>query len=177
MNNYGRQLFSGFIVILLLSACTEVKFTSPQPPNTSDLKTFPDNLMGQYNFVVMTEETQLTIGKNFMDGEDGKAYLSDSMRIRKWNDKYVLSLKKSKKTADAASWQVFIMEPKGCGFVKASTFIVNDQKDIEAFQGKYNAELKQNGEQRALVVDADAQTFIEIANSKAAVSLILEKID
>lgn len=56
-----KQIIFVLSVIAMLTSCTTVRFASPQPKDTEELKEFPGNLTGMYHD---DEKDTLTITNN-----------------------------------------------------------------------------------------------------------------
>jgi len=167
------------IVILgvFLISCTEIIFEDPQPLGAKSLKSIPKELQGSFAFVILNEETLMEIGENYITGEDDRAYLSDSLIIKKLGNQYVVNKRVNTEGEKEGKWEVYVLEDKGCGFVKATTFVVNSDSYIEQFNTLHNGILIGEGQEKTLIVKPSANQFKSILkDDSVTVSIILERI-
>jgi hypothetical protein len=165
------------ILSLFLFSCTEIIFEDPQPLGAKSLKAIPKELQGGFSFVVLNEETFMEIGENYITGDDDRAYLSDSLVIKKSGNRYVVNKRINKGDEKKGKWEVYVLEDKGCGFIKATTFIINSDTYVEQFEASYSSTLLGEGQEKTVIVKADAKQFNSIlADDSVTVSIILERI-
>ena len=170
--------FSLFLLLsIIISSCTEVIFRDPQPLGVKALKEIPNELQGKFSFVILNEETVMEIGKNYISGDDGKAYLSDSVIIKKLGDRYVVNKLVTEGDAKKGNWETYILQDKGCGFVKATTFIINSETYVEPFIAETNGTKIGQGQEVSIIVKPTADEFnAMLANDSITVSIILERV-
>jgi len=164
--------------ILLLTSCTEVIFEEAQPTGAKALKEFPKELQGKFGLVILNEESVVEIGKNSIMNEDGTAYLSDSLIVKKLGDRYVVNIKIAEGSDEKkGNWQSYILEDKGCGFVKATSFIVSDEY-VENFTQLYENRMVGGDQNKSIIIKPTAAQFNEIlADDSVTVSMILERLN
>ena len=173
MKNFVVFLFVG----LALFSCTEIVFEEPQPPGAKAIDHIPKEIQGKFSFVVLNEETLLEIGEDYLTKEDEKVYLSDSLIIKKVGNRYVVNTMIDQGEGKAGNWQVYVLEDKGCGFVKATTFIINSDTYVEPFNKMYNGTMLGEGQEKTIVVKTTADQFNNIlADDSVTVSIILERV-
>lgn len=166
------------LVGLFLYSCTEVIFENPQPMNAKSLTSIPNELQGKFSFLVLNEETLMEIGKNFITDDKSKAYLSDSLVINKIGNRYVINKLISQGEDKAGKWNVYVLEDKGCGFVKATTFVINSDTYVEPFNASYNGTLIGQGQEKAIIVNPQANQFDNLLkDDSVTVSIILERVN
>ena len=169
-----------FVVILVLASCTEIVFEEAQPAGAKALKEIPRELWGKFGMVILNEESILEISANAIVNDDGTAYLSDSLIVKKLGDRYVVNVRNTDpEKGNAGSWQAFVLEDKGCGFVKATSFFINSDTYLEQFTGLYpQHELIDGGQSKTIIISPTAAQFNEIlANDSVTVSMILERLN
>ena len=167
-----------FLVGLFLYSCTEVIFENPQPMNAKSLNSIPKELQGKFAFLILNEETLMEIGVNYITDDKSKAYLSDSLVINKVGNRYVVNKLISKGEDKAGKWNVYVLEDKGCGFVKATTFVINSDTYIEPFNTSYNGTLIGEGQEKAIIVNPQANQFNNLLkDDSVTVSIILERLN
>ncbi|MDN5200961.1 hypothetical protein QQ008_06305 [Fulvivirgaceae bacterium BMA10] len=94
-----KKLIFYAIVLIWLSACTEVVYKNPQPLNTGSLKTFPEELRGAYESVNDDEKITITLGERYYSlREDDDEQIdgnisSDSASLKYYKGYYFLSHK------------------------------------------------------------------------------------
>ena len=165
------------IASLFLYSCTEVIFEAPQPPGVKSMAKIPQELQGKYSFVILNEETVMEIGSNFITGDDDKAYISDSLVVKKVDNKYVVNKLISEGEGKTGKWQVYVLEDKGCGFVKATSFIINSDTYSAKFAEKYGAEQIGEGQEKNIIVNPSAKQFNTIMeDDSVTISIILERL-
>lgn len=170
-------------VILVLAtivffSCTQVIFENPQPADGKALNKMPAELQGSYSFVILNEETIMEIGENFIDGDDGKAFLSDSVVLKKVGNRYVVN-KKITEAQDETNgkWQAYVLEDKGCGFVKATSFFINSDSYVQPFLTYSGGIQVGDGQEKSIIVKSGADQFnTMLADDSITVSMILERI-
>ena len=173
-----KNLFLLFIVALFSFSCTEVVFESPQPANAKELKEFPASLQGKYTFVMLNEQEVLEISAKYIDGEDGKQFLSDSLVLKKMGDTYVINQLINKEGEANGKWSAVILEEKGCGFLKATVFVISEDQHVEPFKEQYGATLVGQGKEKQLIASPDDKQFKNISeDKKTTLSVILEKLE
>ena len=90
---------------------------------------------------------------------------------------YVVSKLISKGEGKEGKWEVYTLEDKGCGFVKATTFVINSDSYVEQFNTSYGGVLIGEGQEKSLIVKPSADQFNAILkDDSVTVSIILERI-
>jgi hypothetical protein len=166
--------------VVILSSCTEVVFKEAQPASAKALKEIPQELRGKFGLVILNEETIMEITANSIVNDDGMAYLSDSLVIKKLDNRYVLSRKQLDGEGDkVGTWQTYVLEDKGCGFVKATSFFINSDSYVEQFTQKFpDNTFIDGGENKTIIIKPTAAQFKElVADDSVTVSMILERLD
>ena len=165
--------------LLLIISCTEVIFEEPQPAGVKGLKEMPKELHGQFTFVILNEETVLEIAGNYITNDDGKAYISDSLIVKKLGNRYVVNIQVNEGSDEKlGKWQTYVLEDKGCGFVKATSFIINSESYIPQFAAQYENQQIGEGQEKSIIIKPTAGQFNSIlADDSVTVSVILERID
>ena len=173
MKNFAILLVSG----LLLISCTEIIFEEPQPLGAKSLNSIPKELQGNFSFLILNEETLMEVGENYITGEDDKSYLSDSLIIKQMGDLYVINKLINKGDGKEGKWEVYTLQDKGCGFVKATTFVINSDSYVEQFKTAYGGTVIGEGQEKSMIVKPDSKQFKEIMNDDSVtVSIILERV-
>lgn len=169
-----------FIILLagVLLSCTEIVFDEPQPVGSRSVNSFPAGLQGKFNLVVLNEETILEIGSNHIVNDNGQAYISDSLVVKKLGDRYVVNVKLNDEVeAKNGRWQSYVLEEKGCGFVKATSFIINSDSYIDKFIENYGGEQVGEGQSKTIISRPTAKQFNSLlADDSVTVSIILERL-
>ena len=173
-----KSILSIFAIIFISFSCTEVVFETPQPENAKNLKQIPEALHGSYSFVVLNEQEAIHITKDYFDGDEGKKFLSDSLILRKMGNKYVINQLISKEGETNGKWSVYIFEEKGCGFLKATAFIISEDEYVTTFNEAHEATLVGSGQEKQLIINPGKGAFEKLASDKnATLAVILEKIE
>jgi len=163
------------IMTLWLASCTEIMFEEPQPPSARAEKQIPGKFQGTYNFMMMNDKVMMEVGKDYITMDDEKAYLSDTMVVKMLGDRLVVNRLDKKDSLTA--WVSFILEDKGCGFVKATTFVINSETYSEAFAARYNPIKKGDEQSKTFIVKTTDRQFEELlANDSVTVSIIMERL-
>jgi len=172
-----KNIFIFLIATFVLISCTEVIFEDPQPLNAKSLNTIPKELQGDFSFVVLNEETFMQIGSNYITDDKDKSYLSDSLIIKKIGNRYVVNKLISSGEGKVGKWNIYVLEDKGCGFVKATTFIINSDTYVEPFKSTYAGTLLGKGQEKSIIVKPSADQFnTMLKDDSVKVSIILERI-
>jgi len=170
-----------FIGIIIISfSCTEVAFDAPQPPEGKDLTEIPDALIGSYSFVVLNEQEAIHITKDYFDGDEGgKKYLSDSLILRKMGNKYVINQLINKEGETKGKWSVYTFEEKGCGFLKATAFIISKDEYLPTFMETYSGTEAGGGQEKQIIINIDSkEAFDKLSKDReATLAIILEKME
>lgn len=173
-----KNLVLLLVVALFSFSCTEVVFETPQPTKAKKLKAFPESLQGKYTFVMLNEQEVLEITDTYLDGEDGKQFLSDSLVLKKLGNKYVVNQLIKKEGDTNGKWSSVILEEKGCGFLKATVFVISEDEYVGSFKEMYNATLVGGGQEKQMIVAPDDNQFKSISeDNEATLSVILEKLE
>lgn len=173
-----KSIISILAITTILFSCTEVVFESPQPQGVKVLKKIPESLQGSYSFVVLNEQQTIHITEDYFEGDDGKKYLSDSLVIKKVGNKYLINQLINKEGATNGKWSVFIFEEKGCGFLKATAFVISEDAYVATFTESYSATLVGGGQEKQLIIDPTKKQFEKLNDDKnARLSIILEKLE
>ncbi len=167
------------LVVFVLGSCTEVVFDAPQPPGGKNLKQIPEALIGDYSFVVLNEQEAIHITKEYFDGDEGKKYLSDSLILRKMGDKYVINQLINKEGETQGKWSVYTFEEKGCGFLKATAFIISEDEYLPTFTETYNGTQVGGGQEKQVIINPESkEAFDKLSKDReATLAIILEKIE
>jgi hypothetical protein len=172
-----KTVFSLLAISLFLFSCTEIIFEEPQPLGAESVGAIPKELQGSFSFLILNEETIMEIGENFITGEKDRAFISDSLVVKKIGNRYVVNKLISKGEGKVGKWEIYVLENKGCGFVKATTFVINSDTYVEQFNTTYGGEIIGGGQEKSLIVKPSAEQFNAIlADDSVTVSLILERI-
>ncbi len=173
-----KKILSLVILCFFLISCTEVIFEEPQPLGAKSLKSIPKELRGSFSFLIMNEETLMEIGENYITGEDDKAFLSDSLIVKQVGNLYVINKLIREGEGKEGKWEVYTLEDKGCGFVKATTFVINNDSYLEQFKIAYGGTLIGEGQEKTMIIKPDKNQFNAIMlDDSVTVSIILERID
>ena len=114
-----KNLFLILLSASLLTSCVEVLYEEAQPQKTSALKTFPEDLEGQYYLShndTLNESDTLIIKENYfteliLTKKEGvqqpkkKMYLSDSLVLKQLDDNYILSFREKE------TWMALVLKP------------------------------------------------------------------
>ena len=121
----------------------------------------------------------MEITANSIYNDDGMAYLSDSLVIKKLGDKYVVNRKVGEGHEDKiGSWQTYVLEDKGCGFVKATSFFINSDTYTQVFMDGNEHKLIDEGQNKTIIVNPTADQFNNlVADDSVTVSMILERLN
>jgi hypothetical protein len=172
-----KNIFVLLAIGLFLFSCTEIIFEEPQPLGAESINSIPKDLQGSFSFLILNEETIMEIGENFITGDKDRAFLSDSLIIKKIGDRYVVNKLISKGEGKLGKWEIYVLENKGCGFVKATTFVINSDSYVEQFKTAYGGEIIGGGQEKSLIVKPSAEQFNAILeDDSVTISLILERI-
>ncbi|MCF6352012.1 MAG: hypothetical protein L3J06_03280 [Cyclobacteriaceae bacterium] len=168
-----------FFIIVISFSCTEIVFDAPQPPGGKDLTEIPNALIGSYSFVVLNEQEAIHITKNYFDGDEGKKYLSDSLILRKMGNKYVINQLINKEGETKGKWSVYTFEEKGCGFLKATAFIISEDEYLPTFMETYNGTQVGGGQEKQIIINLDSkEAFNKLSKDReATLAIILEKME
>jgi hypothetical protein len=173
-----KNLVILFVLSIFLFSCTEIIFEEPQPSGAKSLKSIPKELQGSFSFLILNEETLMEIGDNYITGEDDKAFLSDSLIINKLGNLYIVNKLISKGEGKEGKWEVYTLEDKGCGFVKATSFVINSETYIEQFKTTYGGTLIGEGQEKTMIIKPSTEQFKAIMqDDSVTVSLILERVN
>jgi hypothetical protein len=173
-----KHFLSIVVLCLFLISCTEVIFEEPQPLGAKSLKSIPKELRGNFSFLIMNEETLMVVGENFITGEDDKAFLSDSLIVKQIGNIYVVNKLISKGEGKEGKWEVYTLEDKGCGFVKATSFVINSDSYVEQFKTAYSGTLIGEGQEKTMIIKPDNDQFNAIMlDDSVTVSIILERVN
>ncbi len=165
-----------FILLAIwLASCSEIRFEEPQPPSLKAEKQIPGKFQGIFKFVMMNDKVVMEIGKDYIDLDNEKAYLSDTMVVKILGDRLVVNRLERKDSLSA--WASFVLEDKGCGFVKATTFIINSETYPDIFAAQYNPIKIGEEQSKTFIVKTTDQQFDELlANDSVTVSIIMERV-
>ena len=173
---------SGIIIlcVVVLASCTEVVFKDAQPAGAKALKEIPRELRGKFGLVILNEETVMEITENGIINDDGTAYLSDSLIVKKMGNRFVINRKQLDGEGEkAGTWQSYVLEDKGCGFVKATSFFINSDTYVQQFTELYpDNTFIDEGQNKTIIINPTAAQFGElVANDSVTVSMILERLN
>jgi hypothetical protein len=91
---------------------------------------------------------------------------------------YVVNKLISKGEGKEGMWEVYTLEDKGCGFVKATTFVINSDSYVEQFKTTYGGTLIGEGQEKTMIVKPSTEQFNAIMeDDSVTVSLILERVN
>ncbi len=174
-----RSILFILSLVFISFSCTEIVFDEPQPLGGKNMRKIPEALLGDYSFVVVNEQQVIHITKDYFDTDKGRKYLSDSLILRKMGNKYVINQLISDRPETKGKWSVFTIEEKGCGFLKASSFIISEDEYVTTFTETHNATLAGGGQEKQLIINPKSkEVFEKISEDKnATLSVILEKIE
>ena len=75
-------------------------------------------------------------------------------------------------------WSSVILEEKGCGFLKATVFVISEDEAVEPFKEMYNATLVVGGQEKQMIISPDDDQFKALSEDrKSTLSVILEKLE
>lgn len=164
----------------MFASCTEIVFEEAQPAGVKGLNEIPMELRGTFGLVILNEKTTVEITANSIINDEGTAFLSDSLIIKKLGNRYVMN----RKTLDGnegkmGTWQTYVLEDKGCGFVKATSFFINSDSYREKFISAYPGNtLIDEGQSKTIVIKPTAAQFNNLLeDDSVTVSMILERLD
>lgn len=165
------------LAILFFSACSQIVFENPQPQKAKTLHEFPESIRGDYTFSMMGSQAKLRIGSNFIRGDRGEAYLSDSLILKEAKGVYILNRRVDRQLAELkGTWETFVFSPAGCGFIRVTSLTIADDKMKTAFEEKYRAEKVGDDREAWYIVKADDKLFWELTkDSVATLRLVLDK--
>ena len=175
-----KKLLTIILVGVVLSSCTEIVFEEAQPAGAKALKEIPKEFHGKFGLVILNEESIMEITANSITNDDGMAYLSDSLIIKKLDNRYVLSRKQLEGEGDKyGTWQTYVLEDKGCGFVKATSFFINSDSYTEQFTQLYpDNTFIDEGQNKTIIIKPTADQFKSlVADDSVTVSMILERLN
>ena len=175
-----KRVLTLILVVAFLSSCTEVVFQEAQPAGAKALKEIPKELQGKFGLVILNEETVMEITANSIVNDDGMAYLSDSLVIKKLDNRYVINRKQLAGDGEKlGTWQTYVLEDKGCGFVKATSFFINSDSYVEEFTQQYpDNTFIDEGQNKTIIIKPTAAEFKQlVADDSVTVSMILERLD
>ena len=168
------------LMVFVLASCTEVVFEEAQPAGVKGLNEIPRELRGTFGLVILNEETTVQITANSIVNDDGKAFLSDSLIIKKLGNRYVMNRKiLDGNDGKLGKWQTYVLEDKGCGFVKATSFFINSDSYQEKFSSEYpDNTLLAEGQSKTIIIKPTAAQFSKLLkDDSVTVSMILERLD
>ncbi|NCC72483.1 MAG: hypothetical protein EOM06_03720 [Sphingobacteriia bacterium] len=161
MKNRFFSYGSFFALMLLLTACTTVRFRQPQPSDASEMEAFPDKITGIY--LNENHDTLKISNESFTYGNKktnlfyfSQKLNSDSAVLKKWENYYVLNLKTEN------YWEVFLFkEVKNITRVYYITFEEEDNDFIEKLRNILPVEevRQENGELEYLLIDPSPKQF------------------
>ncbi len=169
-----KKTFLLIALALWLASCTEIMFEEPQPPSLKAEKQIPGKFQGTFKFVMMNDKVMMEVGKDYITMDAEKAYLSDSMVVKILGDRLVVN--RLEKRDSLPAWASFVLEDKGCGFVKATTFIINSDTYPDKFAAQYNPVKKGDEQSKTFIIKTTDRQFEELlANDSVTVSIIMER--
>lgn len=172
-----KKLVLILAVGIVLTSCTEVIFEEPQPLGVKQLKSIPSELQGSFSFVIMNEETLMEIGSNYITGDDDRSYLSDSLIIKKMGNQFIVNKRIDDAGEKEGMWEVYVLEDKGCGFVKATSFIINSDTYVSKFEASTGGTVIGEGQEKSMIIKPTADQFNSILkDDSVTVSIILERV-
>lgn len=107
-----RQILTLLIGILLISSCSEVRFSQPQPLNGKEVEKFPNEFIGKY---LGSEGDTLVVTANcfhFADDEV-KKLCSDRVMLKRKGDLHIISCKEvlmAGERMERKGWEVLPFE-------------------------------------------------------------------
>ncbi len=166
------------VLTIILSSCSEIVFENPQPLDSKDLSVIPESLRGKFAFVALNNEEWLEVGATFIENEKGKSFLSDSLILRKFGNRYVLSKKIKSQTETNGKWSIQMIEEKGCGFLKVTGFFVSKEEELPALYEKYGGKEIPGQMGKSVIMAVDKNKFESMASDDlTTVALILERLE
>jgi len=166
------------VISSFLISCTEVIFEVPQPMAAKSLNSIPEELQGGFAFVILNEKTYMKIGDNYIVNDEEKAFLSDSLVVKKMGNRFVFNQRINEGEDKEGKWHVYVLEDKGCGFVKATSFVINSDSYIEKFKSNYNGTILGEGQDKSIIIGPTEDQFNAILKDDSVnVSIILERIE
>ncbi len=174
-----KLLISLVAVVLLTTSCTEVVFEEPQPAKAKALKEIPQEVHGAYSVFISNKNEIVKIGKDYVQSGTSKSALSDSLVIKEFDGKYVFSSRNMPAVEGGKPyWSVYVLEPKGCGFVKVTGFYVSNDENIEEAKAKFNGTVSGEGNDKKFRVRVTEEQFRALlADTNYAISVIMEKLE
>ncbi len=170
-----KKSFLLIALALWLASCTEIRFEEPQPPSLKAEKQIPGKFQGTFKFVMMNDKIELEIGKDYIDLDNEKAYLSDTMVVKMLGDRLVVNRLERKDSLSA--WASFVLEDKGCGFVKATSFVINNETYPDKIAAQYNPIKIGDEQSKTFIIKTTDRQFDELlANDSVTVSIIMERL-
>ncbi|MDH5396540.1 MAG: hypothetical protein OEX02_00230 [Cyclobacteriaceae bacterium] len=168
-----------FILLLsTLSSCVAIVFEEPQPKDNANIKGFPDEMIGDYSFILVSDEKVVSIGKNYIELDDKREYFSDSMMVRQFGNKYIVNTQNRDREDIKGKWDIFVLENKGCGMIKAKTFVLNDEQEMPAVSETYHAHEVGEDANKALIINPSQEEFIKMMDDdQVTMGLILERLE
>lgn len=166
-------------MVVVLASCTEITFREAQPVGAKALKEIPRELQGKFGLVILNEESIMEITANSIYNEDGMTYLSDSLIVKKLGNRYVVNRKVGEgHEGKIGTWQTYVLEDKGCGFVKATSFFINSDTYAQVFMESTEHTLIDEGQNKTIIVNPTANQFNNlVADDSVTVSMILERLN
>lgn len=99
---------------LFLSSCINYYFESPLPLNKTEMNQFPKSLAGTYKSQdrakLHINDTSITIYDASLTGEDLVFTISDSVVVKPFGEKTLVSLRELKEVPEKTVWMVFCLE-------------------------------------------------------------------
>lgn len=123
-----RIFLISIVSILLFSSCTTVEFEKPQPIGISELKEFPNNLIGTY---ISKDIDTIIVTKNSCNFKNtniifnNKTLSSGDMVLKKYSIYYVLSIRNEN------LWEVFNVRISGNDMSVYYINLYNEKKSKE----------------------------------------------
>jgi len=159
------------IVACLAASCTFIVFDQPMPPDGTPLDRVPASLQGLYTYELekMTS-SEVEIGENYFIRDSVPEYLSDSLILKPYGKKYVLSKKISDLNNEAnGKWFCYILSPETGSGLEVNVFCIADttyeEKLIVKYNGKYLNATKEFGDS-FLYLNADLKMFKKLSKDK-----------
>lgn len=102
---------------LFLSSCISYYFEAPLPLNKTEMNQFPKSMVGAYenndHAKLHINDTSITIYEASLTGEDLVFTISDSVVVKPFGEKVLVSLCELKEEPGKTKWMVFCLESIG----------------------------------------------------------------
>ncbi|NEN25287.1 hypothetical protein G3O08_17455 [Cryomorpha ignava] len=171
-----------FLLAVLASSCTFIVFNEPMPTGATPLDRVPESLRGNYIYEIESMTSKVEIGENYFISDSLPEYLSDSLILKPFGEKYVLSKKIIDPKIEAdGKWLCYILSPAKGGNLNVEVFCVADttyeEKLIAKYGGKQMKAPKELGEP-FLFLDTDLKQFKKLSkDKKVRIPVVLRPVE